>query len=215
MNMTLPNSWDKISLEQYAKIRRISKIEPKSDIERLDNLIKIVQVVINCDQDTAEKFTLKEIEVFNEFLKSPVGTTIVKHFKVNKTFFEIELNPNNLSAWRHAGVMNALKDVDANMHLIIFSLARPYKWIAGVKKKYFELKESEIPDVVLAINQLPVSLAYPLIVFFFNLSNELTNSFHDYSESKLKEMSQSLTTVKTNLQKDMDGSKRSKTLANN
>ena len=205
--MKLPNSWDQISLEQYAKIRRIAKVETQTDVERLDNLIKIVQVVMDCDQDTAEKFTLKEIEVFNEFLKTPMGTKLVTKFKVKKTLFEIELNPNNLTAWRHAGVMNALKDVDSNMHLIIFSLSRPYKWVGGIRKKYFELKESEIPEIILAINQLPVSLAYPLIVFFFNLSNELTTCLLDYSESKMKEMNESLIAAKTNLLNDMDGTK--------
>jgi hypothetical protein len=86
-------------------------------------------------------------------------------------------------------------------------LSRPYKWVGGVKKKYFELKESEIPEIIIAINQLPISLAYPLVVFFFNLSNELTSCLLDYSESKLKEMNESLITAKTNLLSDMDGIK--------
>lgn len=206
MSMKLPKSWDEVTLEQYAKIKRIQKREETTDTQRIDNLISVVQVVCNCSIDEAEQLTIKEMEQINEFIKSPVNQKIVKEFKTQGIRFEIELNPNELNAWRHAGVMEAIKDVDANMNSVIFYLAKPFKY-RGLRKKYFELTEAQIPEVIKGFSQLPVSMAYPIVVFFFNLLEELTNCFLDYSENELKKINQALTTEKQNLLNDMDGLK--------
>jgi hypothetical protein len=208
--MKLPKSWDEVTLEQYAKIKRIQKREETTDTQRIDNLISIVQVILNCSIDEAEQLTIKEMEQINELIKSPVNQKIVKEFKTQGIRFEIELNPNELNAWRHAGVMEAIKDVDANMNSVIFYLAKPFKY-RGLRRKYFELTEAQIPEVIKGFSQLPVSMAYPIVVFFFNLLDELTNCFLDYSENELKKINQALTTEKQNLLNDMDGLKLSKT----
>mgnify|MGYP003641925128 CR=1 FL=1 len=206
MSMKLPKSWDEITLEQYAKIKRIQKREETTDTQRIDNLISVVQVVLNCSIDEAEQLTIKQMEQINEFIKSPVNQKIVKEFKTQGIRFEIELNPNELSAWRHAGVMEAIKDVEANMNSVIFHLAKPFKY-RGLRKKYFELTEAQIPEVIKGFSQLPVSMAYPIVVFFFNLLEELTNCFLDYSENELKKINQTLTQEKQNLLNAMVGLK--------
>ena len=210
MSMKIPKSWDEVTIEQYAKIKRIQKREETTDTQRIDNLISIVQVILNCSIDEAEQLTIKEMEQINEFIKSPVNQKIVKEFKTQGIRFEIELNPNELNAWRHAGVMEAIKDVDANMNSVIFYLAKPFKY-RWLRKNYFELTEAQIPEVIKGFSQLPVSMAYPIVVFFFNLLEELTNCFLDYSENELKKINQALTTEKQNLLNDMDGLKLSKT----
>jgi hypothetical protein len=202
----LPKSWDDITIEQYAKIRRINKREETTDTQRIDNLIEIVQVVLDCSMDEAEQLTIKQMEQINALTKSPINNKIVKDFKTCGIRFEIELNPNELSAWRHAGVMEAIKDIDSNLHSVLFHLAKPYKY-RGLSKRYLELSEAQIPEILTAFNKLPVSIAYPLVVFFFNLSNELTSIFLDYSKNQLTQMNQSLITEKQNLVNVMDGSK--------
>jgi hypothetical protein len=86
-------------------------------------------------------------------------------------------------------------------------LARPYNY-SWFRKKYIKLEDHQTIELIDQFKDIPMSVANPIAVFFFNLSTEFTRILNDYSDQKLKEMNKILDQTKTDLLKDTDGLKQ-------
>lgn len=203
--MKQPKNWSDITIRKYIERVKLSR-RSGSELETIEQMIKLAAVTFECSEEEAANIGLDKLNQVNQLFKSEKPTKIVKEIRLNGQHFEFELNPNKLTASQYAGVMEATKDIDLNLHLFLFHLARPYNY-SWFRKKYIKLEDHQTIELIDQFKDIPMSVANPIAVFFFNLSTEFTKILNDYSDQKIKEMNKILDQTKTDLLKDMDGSK--------
>jgi hypothetical protein len=204
--MKQPKNWSDITIRKYIERVKLSR-KSGSELETIEQMIKLAAVTFECSEEEAANIGLDKLNQVNQLFKSEKPTKIVKEIRLNGQHFEFELNPNKLTASQYAGVMEATKDIDINLHLFLFHLARPYNY-SWFRKKYIKLEDYQTIELIDQFKDIPMSVANPIAVFFFNLSTEFTRILNDYSDQKLKEMNKLLDQTKTDLLKDTDGSKQ-------
>jgi len=203
--MKQPKNWSDITIRKYIERVKLSR-KSGSELETIEQMIKLAAVTFECSEEEAANIGLDKLNQVNQLFKSEKPTKIVKEIRLNGQHFEFELNPNKLTASQYAGVMEATKDIDINLHLFLFHLARPYNY-SWFRKKYIKLEDYQTIELIDQFKDIPMSVANPIAVFFFNLSTEFTRILNDYSDQKLKEMNKILDQTKTDLLKDTDGLK--------
>jgi hypothetical protein len=204
--MKQPKNWSDITIRKYIERVKLSR-KSGSELETIEQMIKLAAVTFECSEEEAANIGLDKLNQVNQLFKSEKPTKIVKEIRLNGQHFEFELNPNKLTASQYAGVMEATKDIDINLHLFLFHLARPYNY-SWFRKKYIKLEDYQTIELIDQFKDIPMSVANPIAVFFFNLSMEFTRILNDYSDQKLKEMNKILDQTKTDLLKDTDGLKQ-------
>ena len=204
--MKQPKNWSDITIRKYIERVKLSR-KSGSELETIEQMIKLAAVTFECSEEEAANIGLDKLNQVNQLFKSDKPTKIVKEIRLNGQHFEFELNPNKLTASQYAGVMEATKDIDINLHLFLFHLARPYNY-SWFRKKYIKLEDYQTIELIDQFKDIPMSVANPIAVFFFNLSIEFTRILNDYSDQKLKEMNKILDQTKTDLLKDTDGLKQ-------
>jgi hypothetical protein len=204
--MKQPKNWSDITIRKYIERVKLSR-KSGSELETIEQMIKLAAVTFECSEEEAANIGLDKLNQVNQLFKSDKPTKIVKEIRLNGQHFEFELNPNKLTASQYAGVMEATKDIDINLHLFLFHLARPYNY-SWFRKKYIKLEDYQTIELIDQFKDIPMSVANPIAVFFFNLSTEFTRILNDYSDQKLKEMNKILDQTKTDLLKDTDGLKQ-------
>jgi len=204
--MKQPKNWSDITIRKYIERVKLSR-KSGSELETIEQMIKLAAVTFECSEEEAANIGLDKLNQVNQLFKSEKPTKIVKEIRLNGQHFEFELNPNKLTASQYAGVMEATKDIDINLHLFLFHLARPYNY-SWFRKKYIKLEDYQTIELIDQFKDIPMSVANPIAVFFFNLSTEFTRILNDYSDQKLKEMNKILDQTKTDLLKDTDGLKQ-------
>jgi hypothetical protein len=204
--MKQPKNWSDITIRKYIERVKLSR-KSGSELETIEQMIKLAAVTFECSEEEAANIGLDKLNQVNQLFKSEKPTKIVKEIRLNGQHFEFELNPNKLTASQYAGVMEATKDIDINLHLFLFHLARPYNY-SWFRKKYIKLEDHQTIELIDQFKDIPMSVANPIAVFFFNLSIAFTRILNDYSDQKLKEMNKLLDQTKTDLLKDTDGLKQ-------
>jgi hypothetical protein len=204
--MKQPKNWSDITIRKYIERVKLSR-KSGSELETIEQMIKLAAVTFECSEEEAANIGLDKLNQVNQLFKSDKPTKIVKEIRLNSQHFEFELNPNKLTASQYAGVMEATKDIDINLHLFLFHLARPYNY-SWFRKKYIKLEDHQTIELIDQFKDIPMSVANPIAVFFFNLSIEFTRILNDYSDQKLKEMNKILDQTKTDLLKDTVGSRQ-------
>jgi hypothetical protein len=204
--MKQPKNWSDITIRKYIERVKLSR-KSGSELETIEQMIKLAAVTFECSEEEAANIGIDKLNQVNQLFKSEKPTKIVKEIRLNGQHFEFELNPNKLTANEYAGVMEATKDIDINLHLFLFHLARPYNY-SWFRKKYIKLEDHQTIELIDQFKDIPMSVANPIAVFFFNLSTEFTRILNDYSDQKLKEMNKILDQTKTDLLKDTDGLKQ-------
>jgi hypothetical protein len=204
--MKQPKNWSDITIRKYIERVKLSR-KSGSELETIEQMIKLAAVTFECSEEEAANIGLDKLNQVNQLFKSDKPTKIVKEIRLNGQHFEFELNPNKLTASQYAGVMEATKDIDINLHLFLFHLARPYNY-SWFRKKYIKLEDYQTIELIDQFKDIPMSVANPIAVFFFNLSIEFTRILNDYSDQKLKEMNKILDQTKTDLLKDTVGLKQ-------
>ena len=204
--MKQPKNWSDITIRKYIERVKLSR-KSGSELETIEQMIKLAAVTFECSEEEAANIGLDKLNQVNQLFKSDKPTKIVKEIRLNGQHFEFELNPNKFTASQYAGVMEATKDIDINLHLFLFHLARPYNY-SWFRKKYIKLEDYQTIELIDQFKDIPMSVANPIAVFFFNLSIEFTRILNDYSYQKLKEMNKILDQTKTDLLKDTVGLKQ-------
>ena len=204
--MKQPKNWSDITIRKYIERVKLSR-KSGSELETIEQMIKLAAVTFECSEDEAANIGIDKLNEVNQLFKSEKPTKIVKEIRLNGQHFEFELNPNKLTASQYAGVMEATKDIDINLHLFLFHLARPYNY-SWFRKKYIKLEDYQTIELIDQFKDIPMSVANPIAVFFFNLSTEFTRILNDYSDQKLKEMNKILDQTKTDLLSVTDGLKQ-------
>jgi hypothetical protein len=197
----IPKNWKEVTIELFTKLYPTFKTEEMTDTEIVDNKIKQLSYIKGISLEEAEMCTVSEGNKVKELLALPIPTKIVKLFKLNGITYRFNVSSNDLNAGGYIGVMNAIKeDPIKNMHVTMFNLATPvkYSWWRA-KWVGYDFNPSEVGDRLEEFKQLPISIAYPIAVFFLTLSKVLTPVTQDYLSQSLEIMKTSLKETKEDL----------------
>ena len=186
----LPKNWDDITLEQYVAVYKTLSEEPKDAEAQLNLLIKRTCLLTFKEPEWVEdNLTMSDLAKMQDFLKMDLPTKIVRNFRFNGRRYTVDLDPTKYEAGRYISVMNQLKDSKLdNLHKVIFIICREVDW----RGRTIELEPSDFAHRVEEFKQLPMKIVNPLSVFFYNLSENLTNDIIRYSTEKVKKATEIL-----------------------
>ena len=204
----IPNTWDKISTQQFMKFNALNKVKGKDAKDSMNILIQKAAILSNLDMYEAEKIPISELSNIKKLAEQGINSKIYKSFQLNGVWYEVILNPNDLTSERYAGVMEASKvDPIQGIAKTLFYLCKPFKkGLFG--RKYYEHKEGDIPKIIEEFNDLPITISYPIAVFFLTLLKEYTDYSLTYSSEKMTQMKEEILKAQADLLKDTDGLKQ-------
>ena len=194
MEFKLPKSWNDITIGMYIELRPVLKAE-MNEIERL---IYILAVLLKKPTQDVEKIKVGDYHKMKKELaflwELPLPTKLQKYFTIEGKDYEIVLNANELDAGQYMSVVTKLKNAEQDedisynqLHEILASISVPVekhrkKWRrTAIEPSYYKKVAQDF------YNHLPMSIAYPIGVFFWNLSESLIKVMQDSLKLKMSE----------------------------
>ena len=197
-------NWDDISIRKYIEIQKVlnkseDPLTTKLELMRIA-YDKTPDDMSNLELDSAEfsKMNKECVFLFTPPPLYPVDIDVTKTVHIQGKDYKINLDASKLTAGQYIDIQSFLKDGEAfeSIHLVLSVLV--------VEDKYNVTKVK--PRAEMFLDHFPISEAYPISVFFWNLSKALTESITLYLMEKLDktkaEITEELTTL---LQNDGDG----------
>lgn len=197
MKGKLPKSWDDVTLRHLIEIENIRNDksidgEAYSDLTRNLLMMSLFTGVPYSNYEEMPMNELKEDIKSIEFLKELPSDKLRKKFKCGGYKWKVNFDINELTANDFVEHYELTKDstkVISNANKIMALYCQCYKY--GFKKKLENKDKAEI------LKETPITILYPLVVFFCNLYPTLLEAIKDYLSSadkiltkKLKEISQ-------------------------
>jgi len=185
----LPNSWKEISLKTYCGFEKIM------NDQSLDNHAKDVEIVsllTGISRSEILALPLKTLHEYMDKVKFLNNLDLIEPLKNSKNFrfcikgkwFKIKLNASDLTGGQYIDLMTFLKENEnpvSNIHNILAVIATPLKW--GLMPIKYDGKDHAERSSFL-YEYMPMSIAYPILVFFCNLSQHLTTAMQDYLKTE-------------------------------
>jgi hypothetical protein len=183
MKGKLPKSWDDVTLRHLIEIERIKNDksidkEPYSDITRSLLILSLFTGIPYGFYEEMPMNELKEDIKSIDFLKTMPSDQPRKKFKCGGYSWKVNFDINELSATDFIEHYELTKDstkVIENSNKIMALYCQPYKY--GFKKKLDNKEKAEI------LKDTPLTVIYPLVVFFCNLYPLLLEAIEDYLKS--------------------------------
>jgi len=180
MKVTIPKSWDSITIEKFPIIYDLLN---DSNLDKIDKEIRILSVLSDLPVHEIEKISLESLK---ELIKAvnfiftmnfPKPKEVFKH---NDIWWHVNYDITKLSAGDFISLSNFTKDEDTivqNLTEIASIFIKPYK------RKWFKFKPIEI-ETIEHIKTMKVGIVYPLCVFFCNLIVNLRPDIETYLEKE-------------------------------
>ena len=183
MEITIPTKWEDVTIKNYINLRPVlnSKLNP------IERVVNILAVVTGQKRDVIKNISLKQYKSIKKkmsFLETELPKQLKdKRFKIGGQWYEFKVDAKKLLFGEYINSMeilqNAKDDEEAifnNLHHILTTICRP------VKKTVFGWKHIEVDSEVLRktadnfLNNMPMTIAYPIGVFFYTHSEDLTKA---------------------------------------
>ena len=169
MKITIPNSWDGITIDKFPIIYDLLK---DTNIDKIDKEIRIISVLSDIPVSEIEKIQIdylkKLIKAVNFIftMQFPKPKEIFKH---DGYWWHVNYDITKLSA----GDFITLSNYTINEDTIVQNLPELASiFIKPYKRKWFKLKPIDI-DSLPHIKTMKVGIVYPLCVFFCKLIENL------------------------------------------
>jgi hypothetical protein len=199
----IPATWQEVTLENFYPLERTLKEEPKDEVEKHDLLVKRACFISDMEVEEVQELTMNELLVVDKLLRTPLPTKLNLSFKLNGRLYVVKLDPTKWDAWRYKAVMNECRNIGSdNLHKLMFLVSVEIKNRFSTKE--IKCPPEEVEERMEEFKQLSVALANPLVVFFYNLSNDLTENILSFSEAQMKKMKMTLN-QETDYLKNSDG----------
>ena len=183
MEITIPTKWEDVTIGNYINLRPVlnSKLNP------IERVINILAVLTGQKRDVIKNISLKQYKSIKEkmsFLETELPNKLKdKRFKIGGQWYEFKVDAKKLLFGEYINSMeilqNAKDDEEAifnNLHHILTTICRP------VKKTLFGWKHIKVDSEILRktadnfLNNMPMTIAYPIGVFFYTHSEDLTKA---------------------------------------
>jgi hypothetical protein len=207
MEITIPTSWQDITIGQYIKLRPVLKAE----LNPIERVINILAVLTNQKKEVIKNIPLSQYKVIKEkmnFLETEIPKQLDKRrFKIGDTFYEFKVDAKKLLFGEYINNMEILQKaanneevIFENLHNILTTICRP------VEKKWLRWREIDVDGEVLRktadnfFKNMPITIAYPIGVFFYNhfqsLTQDIRISLMEKATKMMKEASQEMDLVR-------------------
>ena len=183
MEITIPTKWEDVTIGNYINLRPVlnSKLNP------IERVINILAVLTGQKRDVIKNITLKQYKSIKKkmsFLETELPKQLKdKRFKIGGQWYEFKVDAKKLLFGEYINSMEILQnskdDEEAifnNLHHILTTICRP------VKKTIFGWKHIKVDSEILRktadnfLNNMPMTIAYPIGVFFYTHSEDLTKA---------------------------------------
>jgi len=199
--MNLPSSWKEISIGQYIELRPFIEMKADTPFKQIDKVIAQLVILTGKPIDEVKKINASEIRGIQEELQWMLALPkleIPEKFKVGDKHFRPTLYKHDISAGQFMSITELLKDSQENpeltwqnLHYILVNVC--YEVDKKGNKIEIENESQWVKETAeLFYKEFPFSLAYPIAVFFCEVSKRLPAIIQDYSinqaETILKEV---------------------------
>jgi hypothetical protein len=187
MRIYLPKDWTQVSVRQF---QELTVCKERCE-DQIDMIIEVLSIM--SEKTRQEISTIEMKDVFKlwdglKFIEQGMPDKVEQRLKLKGVSYYTDLNILKFNTDQYGSLKSYIKDGDiiGNLHKILSVFYVP------VGEKYCEGKRSieEIQDDML---DCPISVAYPIAVFFWNLLNAwmkiIEDSLLSQSETKLKSLS--------------------------
>ncbi len=183
MEITIPTKWEDVTIGNYINLRPVlnSKLNP------IERVINILAVLTGQKRDVIKNISLKQYKSIKKkmsFLETELPKQLKdKRFKIGGQWYEFKVDAKKLLFGEYINSMeilqNSKEDEEAifnNLHHILTTICRP------VKKTIFGWKHIKVDSEILRktadnfLNNMPMTIAYPIGVFFYTHSEDLTKA---------------------------------------
>ena len=204
MKITIPTTWNDITLEKYINLRPVLNTEMKP-IERIINTLCILT---GEKKETIRNISLEQYrELIDKmkFLNTELPTKLKnKRFKIGDKYYEFQLDAKKLLFGEYINAMELLQNaanneevIFNNLHKILTTICRP------VEKKRLRWQNVKIDGEVIRetadnfLKNMPITIAYPIGIFFYN---HLKNSMTDTKTYLIKEATKMMKEAREQIQ---------------
>lgn len=201
--MKVARNWNELTVGQYQDLHPTFSKEYNNPV---DKVIEQLMILTGASIQDVEKLTLDDLNEFQEdlkFLSEPLDERLRLKFRIKGVKYRFEVDANKLTGGAYMSAMHlAEKDPNTKLHQVLFNIAKPINLFGKDKKvDTVQFYEDHVDD----FKDLPMSIAYPIVSFFFRHWKVLINDIADYSSEKLMMMNEMLKEVNKDLEKDLAG----------
>jgi len=201
--MKVARSWNELTVGQYQELHPTFNKEYNNPV---DKIIEQLMILTGCDLQAVEQLTVDQLTEFQEdlkFLSEPLDERLRLKFRIKGIKYRFEVNASKLTGGAYMSAMHlAEKDPNTKLHQVLFNIAKPINFFGRDKKvDSVQFYEDHVDD----FKDLPMSIAFPIVSFFFRLWQTLTADILDYSNESLMMMKETLEEVNRDLVENSDG----------
>jgi len=201
--MRIPKSLKEVLVKDYIQINKIRSAEYDNPFTRTIDLLCIFN-----DREAVLKCKPAELAVDLSHLLVEPSRVLKQYFTINGKNYGIVNHINDLEAGQYMSFTTYLKGFadNPNVHIeqmpdilasVIFPVDKNNK-VMAIEPSYFRNLADDIR------NTMSIEDAYPIAVFFCNLSASLTQTTHNYLNTKLENMTEQSKTAILEVAKDLE-----------
>jgi hypothetical protein len=206
--MRIPKSLKEVLVKDYIQINKIRSAEYENPFTRTIDLLCIFN-----DRKDVLKLKPSELTVDLSHLLEEPSRVLKRNFTINGKNYAIVNHVNDLEAGQYMSFTTYLKGFadNPNVHIeqmpdilasVIFPVDKNNK-VMAIEPSYFRNLAEDIR------NTMSIEAAYPIAVFFCNLSRSLMQTTQDYLNQKVQNMTEqsrsAILEVAKDLENDGDG----------
>ena len=199
----LPKGWEDINIEQYVNYLKTNN----STLDEFEKIMIRLSILTGATYEEVKNLQIKDISKVTRALewvdKVELPRELKDTFTIENVKYKLCLNATELTGGQYASVMTKLKDVDAfeMLHEILASISLP----VGINIKDIEPSYYAHTSELFAKN-LSIADAYPIGVFFCEVSKNLTEGIQDYLAQELKKTKEKQSQIVQDFISNGDGS---------
>ena len=177
LKLNIPETLEEITLEKYQEYSKLIKDNPDSEFTRQ----KTIEIFCGVDLKSLLQISISDVNSISEHLNNlfTAKPDLSIEIDINGTRFGFIPNLEQMSYGEFIDLDEYLKDV-STWHNALAVLYRP---ITNRLKQLYSIEQYETSEKYAEqMKQLPFSIAYGAVLFFYDLRNELLSVSMDYLE---------------------------------
>jgi hypothetical protein len=174
MKVTLPGNWDSVTIKQFCEVSRVKD----SGSDKVQKLVNLVSILSGLDVETVSTFSVHDLRTSINavsFIYGDVTGELKEEIEIDGIKYKACLDLRKMSAGQYLDLKSYTEDpkeIIYNIHNILSVFFIPEG------KEYNDVPSNEVAD--LFYEQCPISIAYPVSVFFCQLYKGLKVDTADY-----------------------------------
>lgn len=179
MKVIVPVSWEHITIKQFTELQNLKLVEQ----DAIDYLVEVVMVCCNLTYKEAAAIPITELrKVYDRmgFISEMPSTKVVEKYELEGITYLANWDISKISAGQYIDIKEASStEAIKNIHNIMAALYIPKG------EKYGDSDTNAIADKF--YNTMPITVAYPLAVFFCNLLGNSMPAIRDCLQAEAME----------------------------